>query len=95
MAHNNFDRNVIFDEIRTLESDLTKAFVPGSYEWARENRPELISEIKKTESFIDNNYVAMNIGAVRNAINRYKKLHEALFQQFERQLSLFGDAAHH
>jgi hypothetical protein len=79
------------EEIRNLVSDITKAFVPGSFEWARENRPEIIIEIRRTESLIDNNYVAMNAGALRNAINRYKKLHEALFQQYERQLSLFGD----
>ena len=95
MANNDSDSNAILDEIRNLVSDLTKAFVPGSYEWAKENRPEFIVEIRRTESSIDNNFVDMNTGAVRNAITRYKKLHEALFQQFERQLSLFGNTAHH
>lgn len=95
MANKDFDSNAILDEIRNLDSDLTKAFIPGSYEWAKENRPELIIEIRRTESSIDNNFVDMNNGAVRKAIIRYKKLHEALFQQFERQLSLFGNTAHH
>ena len=89
MANNDFDGNEILDEIRGLISDVTKAFIPESYEWAKQNRPELIIEIRRTESIIDNNYVDMNTGAVRNAINRYKKLHETLFQQYERQLSLF------
>lgn len=93
MPNNDFDRNAILDEIRSLVSDISKAFIPGSYEWAKTNRPELITEIRRTESLIDNNYVDMNAGAVRNAINRYKKLHEAVFQQYEKQLSLFGEAA--
>jgi hypothetical protein len=89
MENNDFDRNVILDEIRRLISDIAKAFIPGSYEWAKDNRPELISEIRRTESLIDNNYVDMNTGAVRNAVERYRNLHAALLQQFERQLSLF------
>jgi len=91
MANNDFDGNAILDEIRGLISDVTKAFIPGTYEWAKENRPELIIEIRRTESIIDNNFVDKNTGAVRNAINRYKKLHEALFQQYERQLELFAN----
>jgi len=88
MANIDFDSNTILDEIRSLITDISNDFVPGSLEWAIENRPQIIGEIKKTRSLISRNFVAQDVGAVRNAINRHKSVHLNLFQLYKNRLSM-------
>ena len=88
MAINDFNSNAILNEIRCLFTDINNDFVPGSLEWAKENRPQIIGEIRKTRSLINRNYIARDVGAVRNAISRHKAIHANLFQLYRNQTTM-------
>lgn len=96
-----FDNAAAQEIIRSAIHDTACAYPSGSpWTWLVDNRPDVISELKKAGNDMNAAYLAADMEQVKAKADRYVRLHKRAWQLYEerppvieRQDSLLGEAA--